>query len=117
MLLEIVSPNKIFFSDDVKFVIIPGEDGDIGILDNHTPTVTNLRSGIIYIYKNDKIYKKFMVFSGVSEFTEEKCIILTEEILNMEEIKIEDLKKELIADTENVRLLKKIEIFENQHYS
>ena len=61
MITEIVSPKKIIFSEDVDFIILPGEEGDFGVLDKHSPIISNLRLGLIYIYKDHKLIKSFSV--------------------------------------------------------
>ena len=45
MIAEIVSPKKVVFSEDVDFVILPGDEGDFGVLDKHSPIVSSLRLG------------------------------------------------------------------------
>ena len=78
MIVEIVSPKKIIFSQNTDLIIVPGADGDFGILENHTPLVSNLRVGLIYIYEKDKIIKKFYIVDGVCEISSNLCTILTE---------------------------------------
>ena len=53
--LEIISPQKIFFNDEIDLCILPGVEGDFGILKNHMPFLTTLRIGIAYVYKNKKL--------------------------------------------------------------
>lgn len=78
MLTEIVSPVEIIAAEDCEFTIVPGDEGDRGIFDNHAPLITNLRSGLVYMYKSKKIFKIFLIDDGVCEITKKKCIILTE---------------------------------------
>ena len=59
--LEIISPQQIIFNDDIELCILPGIEGDFGILKNHMPFLTTLRIGIAYIYKNKKIIETFLV--------------------------------------------------------
>ena len=61
MITEIVSPKKIIFSEDVDFIILPGEEGDFGVLDKHSPIISNLRLGLIYIYKDHKLIKSLII--------------------------------------------------------
>ena len=49
--LEIISPEKIIFSEDVKMVILPSYEGDMGVLKNHISIITFLRPGIIKVQK------------------------------------------------------------------
>ena len=47
--LEIISPNEIVFEKEIDLVILPGSEGDFGILKDHMPFLTSLRVGIVYI--------------------------------------------------------------------
>ena len=78
--IQIISPEETIFNDEIDMVIIPGSEGDFGILSNHMPLISTLRLGIIYIYRNKKVFKKFLVNGGLAEISDNKCILLTEEI-------------------------------------
>ena len=56
--LEIISPERIVFSDDTKMVTLPSYEGDMTILKNHISVITLLRPGIIKVQKNDEINVK-----------------------------------------------------------
>ena len=58
--LEIISPERIFFSDNVKMVTLPSYEGDMSILKYHISIITFLRPGIIKVQKNDEILKIFL---------------------------------------------------------
>ena len=55
--LEIVSPEKLLLSRPVDMVVIPGSEGDIGVLEGHTPMIVTLRGGTIDLYEGDKLRK------------------------------------------------------------
>ena len=57
--LQIISPDKSVFDEEIEMVIVPGSEGDIGVLSNHMPLITSLRLGNIYIYRNKKIFSLF----------------------------------------------------------
>ena len=82
--LQIISPEKSVFDEEIEMVIIPGTEGDIGVLSNHMPLITSLRLGNIYIYRNKKIIKKFLVNGGILEVFENRCTLLTEDISDSE---------------------------------
>ncbi len=103
--LEIISPQKIFFNDEIDLCILPGVEGDFGILKNHMPFLTTLRLGIAYVYKNKKLVETFLVNGGVVEVHENKCTLLAEDI-----IKSEDFKKEgdnIESEKEKIKVLEK----------
>ena len=82
--LQIISPEKTLFDESIEMVIIPGTEGDLGVLSNHMPLITSLRLGNIYIYKDKKIIKKFLVNGGILEVIENRCTLLTEDISDLE---------------------------------
>ena len=116
MITEIVSPKKLVFSEDIDFVILPGDEGDFGVLDKHSPIVSSLRLGVIYIYKNQKVIKTFFINSGLCEITENKCIILTEKAEDTETIDVNALSKKTEDSKTSEDLLLKKKILENKYY-
>ena len=109
--LQIISPEKTLFDESIEMVIIPGTEGDIGVLSNHMPLITSLRLGNIYIYKDKKVIKKFLVNGGILEVIENRCTLLTEDI--------SDLESEVVnKDDGNDQLAqKKSEIASQQFYN
>ena len=88
--LEIISPQKIVYNEEVDLVIFPGIEGDFGILKNHMPFLTNLRISIIYIYIDNKLVQSYLVNGGVLEVSKNRCSLLTEDIINTKEYKLEN---------------------------
>jgi len=107
--LEIISPQNKVFDDDVDLCIMPGIEGDFGILKNHMPFLTTLRLGIAYIYKKKKLVETFLVNGGVVEVSKNQCTLLTEDILKSSDFKINN-KDDLIE-------VKKKKLVENLYYS
>ena len=78
---ELVSPEQLLFNDEVGMIIVPGKDGDIGVLPGHSKVLSSLRPGRVMLYTEDKnLLKSFFVKSGFVEINPEKCIVLAEEI-------------------------------------
>ena len=75
--LEIISPEKIIFSDNVDSVTLPSYEGDMSILNNHISIITFLRPGIIKAEKNDGNKEEFFVEDGTVEFFNNNLIILS----------------------------------------
>ncbi len=80
--LEIISPNEIVFEKEIDLVILPGSEGDLGILKDHMSFLTSLRVGIVYIYLEKKLIETFLVTGGIVEVSQNKCSLLTEEVIN-----------------------------------
>ena len=89
---DLVSPENLIFNDKVGMIIVPGKDGDLGILPGHSKVISTLRPGRVMIYGEDKnLLKSFFVSGGFAEINPEKCIVLAE---NVEELS--SLEKSLV---------------------
>ena len=78
---DLVSPETLIFSDEVGLIIVPGEDGDIGVLPGHSKVISSLRPGRVLVYGKDKnLLKSFFVSGGFVEINPNKCIVLGEEV-------------------------------------
>ncbi len=84
--LEIVSPEKSLLSRPVDMVVIPGTEGDIGVLPGHSKLITSLRGGLVDLYENDRITDRFFVSGGFAEVTEERCTVLADEIVTFADL-------------------------------
>ena len=81
---DLVSPENLVFSEEVGMIIVPGKDGDFGVLPGHSKLMSSLRPGRIMIYSEDKkLLKSFFVSGGFAEVNPEKCIILGESVDDM----------------------------------
>ena len=89
--LEIISPEKIIFSDDAKMVTIPSYEGDMSILKNHISIITFLRPGIIKVQKEETNFQEFFVQDGTVEFFKDNLVILSASAVNKK-----DLSKEFL---------------------
>ena len=84
--IEIVSPESSFFSNEnVKEVIVPAFEGEMGILKNHISIISFLKPGIIKVISN-KSEDKFYVDDGIMEFKDNELSILTSTIFNINNI-------------------------------
>ena len=75
---ELVSPERLLLSQPVEMVVIPGAEGDIGVLPRHAPLITTLRPGAIAIYEGGKIKQRIFVAGGFAEVTPERCTVLAD---------------------------------------
>ena len=83
---ELVTPEKLVRSDDVHMVVVPGAEGDFGVLPGHALLLSTVRPGIIEIFENDKPKERFFVGGGFAEVTPERCTVLSTESVNLDEI-------------------------------
>ncbi|MGH7154050.1 MAG: ATP synthase F1 subunit epsilon [Acetobacteraceae bacterium] len=85
--LEIVSPEKLLLSRRVDMVVIPASEGDMGVLEGHTPMIVLLRGGVITLYENEQITDRLFVAGGFAEVTPERCTVLANESVPLTELK------------------------------
>jgi len=76
--LEILTPNGEIFNDDVVGVVLPGEEGEFGVLAHHASLSTLLEAGVIDIEKEDKSVESILINWGVVQVDEQKVIVLVE---------------------------------------
>jgi len=98
--LEIISPEKIIFSDNTAMVTLPSYEGDMSILKNHISIITFLRPGAIKVQKKDGSFEEFFVQDGIVEYFNDNLVVLSASAIN-----IKDLSKEFVdnlnKDTQN----------------
>jgi F-type H+-transporting ATPase subunit epsilon len=92
---SLVSPEKVLLEKDVTMVVLPGLEGDIGILPNHAPLLTLLRPGVVTVYEESKVQLRIFVDGGFLEVTPEKCIALVTEGTPLESLDPSSLELEI----------------------
>ena len=89
--LEIVNPEKLFLSlNNVSEVVVPAFEGDMGILKDHISIISFLKPGIVKVFTGNEV-KELYVEDGIIEFSENSLSILTSRIIDIKEIKKDDL--------------------------
>ena len=100
--LEIITPEKIVYTGEVGMVVVPGSEGNLGILPNHTPLFTKLKSGEIKVKKENEVIL-LAVSGGFVDVQPTKVTILADSAIRSEEI---DEEKALAAKTRAEELMK-----------
>ena len=76
---ELVTPDKLVMSEDVHMVVVPGTEGESGILAGHAPYMTTLRNGEIAVYRSQGAQpEKIPVSGGFAEVSERGLTVLAE---------------------------------------
>ena len=83
---ELVSPEKLVLSAPVEMVVVPGKEGDFGVLPGHAPMMSTIRMGVIATYEGGNIDKRIFVAGGFAEVTQERCTVLAEEAVALDAI-------------------------------
>ena len=84
--LEIISPEKIIFSDNVTMVTLPSYEGDMSVLKHHISIITFLRPGIIKIQKNSVNFEEFFVQDGTIEYFNDSLVTLSASAINVKNV-------------------------------
>ena len=99
---DLVSPERLVLSSEVSMVVVPGAEGDFGVLPSHAPMISNLRSGVISIYNDRAIEARVFVGGGFAEVSNNRLTVLTEEAVALDEIKKADADARLAEAREAV---------------
>ncbi len=110
--LEVVTPAKKLFSEDVRFVVVPGVVGELGILPDHAPLMTALKIGIMKIQQEGKTFK-MAVSGGFMEVRNSRVTVLADSAERVEDIDRhraeaakERAEKRLAAKDSNIDILR-----------
>ena len=123
---DLVSPEQLVFNDKAGMIIVPGKEGDIGVLPGHSKLLSSLRAGRVMVYGEDKhLLQSFFVSGGFVEINPEKCIVLAEEVEEMSaldkgtiEQQVRELENETSDESKLQYLIAKsqIEALNSSHY-
>ena len=93
---DLVSPEQLLFNDEVGMIIVPGKDGDIGVLPRHSKVLSSLRPGRVMVYgENKNLLKSFFVTGGFVEINPEKCIVLAEGVNEMSDLDKSSIQQQI----------------------
>ena len=96
---ELVSPERLVASEEVEMVVVPGTEGDFGVLVDHAPVMAVVRPGVLEIHNEGAEVRRIFLSGGFCEVTPMRCTVLAEESVPVEELDRADLEQRL----QNVR--------------
>ena len=99
---ELVSPEKLLLSEEVEMVVVPGAEGDFGVLPGHTPVISTVRPGVIHIFEGGAVKTRIFVAGGFAEVTAESCTVLAEEAVLLDDIDRDQVEKSLQEAMEDI---------------
>ena len=97
---ELVAPEELLFSEPVELVVVPGAEGDFGVLPGHSALISTLRTGVIFVYENDAVSRRIFVSGGFAEVTPERCTVLADEAVTLESANRSDVEERVKANRE-----------------
>ena len=83
---ELVSPAKLLKSEPVEMVVVPGAEGDLGVLPGHSALIATVRPGVIDIHEGGSVKERIFVAGGFCEISPERCTVLAEEAIEVSAI-------------------------------
>ena len=104
--LELVTPERLLLSEMVEMVVVPGTEGNFGVLPGHAPLISSVRPGTIDIYESQTVVRRIFVVSGTAEVTPERCTILADEAMAPDELDRSAIEAELQAIQGNLPSLR-----------
>ena len=105
---ELVSPEKLLLSEAVAMVVVPGGEGNFGVLPGHALFISTVRPGVIDVYADEqsRVSERIFVAGGFAEVTPDRCTVLADEALPLSALDRGDLEqqqKTLEATTASIR--------------
>ena len=100
---ELVSPDHLLISEDVDMIVIPGGEGDFGVLVGHQPMISTVRPGILEVEKAGAENRRIFVNGGFAEITGDRCAVMTEEAVPVEELDRANLEQRIKDAEEDIQ--------------
>lgn len=94
---ELVSPERLLVSEPVEMVVVPGSEGDFGVLPGHAPLVSAVRPGVIAVFEGGNVVQRIFVAGGFAEVTGERCTVLAEQAMPVADIDRAETEAEIRA--------------------
>jgi F-type H+-transporting ATPase subunit epsilon len=104
--VDVVSAEESIFSGMAKFVALPGESGELGILPGHTPLITRIKPGAVRIEKDDGSEEFVFVAGGILEVQPHHVTVLSDTAIrgkDLDEAKANDARKQAEEALKNAK--------------
>ncbi len=100
---ELASPEALLVSTEVDMVVVPGSEGDFGVLPGHAPFISTVRPGVIDVYQGERVDQRLFVAGGFAEVSGQRCTVLSGEASPLEDIDRAAVEARLKAAEEELR--------------
>jgi len=102
---ELVSPERKILSESATMVVIPGEEGDFGVLPNHSDLMSSVRPGVVLVFlPGEAEPRKIFIAGGFADVTALNTTLLAEEAVNVNDLNQPDLEQTIRNLTEDMAL-------------
>jgi len=103
---ELVSPERLIVSAEVEMVVVPGTEGNFGVLPGHSPLISTIRPGTIDIYQGGAVSERIFIVGGLAEVTPERCTVLADEALAPSDLSRTEIEADLQTIESNLPSLR-----------
>ena len=98
---DLVSPERRVFAGEVDMVVVPGVEGDFGVLAGHAPFMSTIRTGAIAVHAGNDVIRTF-IRGGFAEVTAGGLTILAEEAIDLADVNAEEVSRSLTEAREDL---------------
>ncbi len=98
---ELVSPERLLFSAEAEQVVVPGTEGDFGVLANHAPVMSTIRPGVLSVETGSE-RKEYVLLGGFAEVSPERLTVLAEKAYERDAVDKDDLAQQVQNAREDV---------------
>ena len=88
---RLVMPERELVHTDADMIIVPGVEGDFGVIHGHAPLISTVRPGVLEVIQGSKAERRFLVVGGFAEVTPQRCTVLADEATPFEQVTAEQL--------------------------
>jgi len=92
---DLVSPERQLLSEDVDMVVVPGTEGDFGVLPGHAPVISTIRPGVIEVHKGTGAPDRIFLSGGICEVSANRCTVLADDAVEVATLDRASLEKRL----------------------
>ena len=92
---ELVSPEQLLLSANVTEIVLPGSEGEMTVMANHSPVMTTIRPGVVTVKPENGETQKFVVFGGFADILPESCTLLAESAVAVGEFRKDALARRI----------------------
>ncbi len=92
---ELVSPERLLLAADCEMVVVPGMEGDFGVLAGHVPMISAVRPGVIEVHEEGAVTDRVFISGGLAEVTGDRLTVLAEDAVAVAELNAADLDQRI----------------------
>lgn len=92
---ELVSPERLLLSEEVTMVVVPGSEGEFGVMAGHAPMMSTLRPGLLRVSREGGADQAYFVRGGFAEAGPKGLTVLAEQATSLSDLKAEDIASQI----------------------